>query len=102
EYQKLKEHHRQFHAVAAQVVREHQRGRTAQAQALLDGEFTRKTHDTLTAIRALRDAVEGRRRTPAAPAQAPAAPRPAAAVTAMPARASAAAASASDQHWQEF
>jgi methyl-accepting chemotaxis protein len=62
EYQRLKEHHRQFHAAAAQVVREHQRGRTAQAQALLDGEFTRKTQQTVTAIRALRDAVEGRRR----------------------------------------
>ncbi|MFN3702586.1 methyl-accepting chemotaxis protein [Thermomonas sp.] len=66
EYQKLKEHHRQFHAAAAQVVREHQRGRTAQAQALLDGEFTRKTQETVTAIRALRDAVEGGRRKGAA------------------------------------
>ncbi|MCL6620397.1 MAG: hypothetical protein K6T33_11515, partial [Thermomonas hydrothermalis] len=61
EYQKLKEHHRQFHAVAAQVVREHQRGNHAQAQTLLSGEFTRKTQETVAAIRALRDAVEGRR-----------------------------------------
>ena len=95
EYQKLKDHHRQFHTLAGKVIQEHQRGRTAQAQALLDGEFTRKTQETVTAIRALRDAAEGRRSKPAA---APA-PRPAP-VAAKPARQSVAA--GGDQHWQEF
>ncbi|MBN8716280.1 MAG: CZB domain-containing protein [Xanthomonadales bacterium] len=96
EFQRLKEHHKHFHAVAGKVVLEHQRGRTAQAQAVLDGEFHDTTQATVTAIRALRDAVEGRRHAPpAVPA-----PRPAPAATAPMRRA--VSATAGDQHWQEF
>ncbi|WP_240125322.1 methyl-accepting chemotaxis protein [Thermomonas alba] len=96
EYQRLKEHHKHFHATAGKVILEHQRGRTAQAQALLEGEFTRETQATVTAIRALRDAVEGRRKAPPAPAPRAAAP------AAAPVRRTATGAAAGDQHWQEF
>ncbi|MFN3311642.1 MAG: CZB domain-containing protein, partial [Thermomonas sp.] len=97
EFQHLLEHHKRFHTVAGKVIQEHQRGRTAQAQALLDGEFTRETQATVTAIRALRDAVEGKRR-PAAP---PARRAAAAPVAATPIKRSASS-TAGDQHWQEF
>jgi hypothetical protein len=63
EYQALREHHRHFHALAGKVVQEHLQGHAEQAQALLNGEFQRQTAATVAAIRALRDAVEGGRRT---------------------------------------
>ncbi|MFN7183764.1 MAG: methyl-accepting chemotaxis protein, partial [Thermomonas haemolytica] len=97
EFQHLLEHHKRFHAIAGKVVQEHQRGRTVQAQALLDGDFTRETQATVTAIRALRDVVEGRRKAPPAAAV----PRPAAPAASAPVR-RAASTTAGDQHWQEF
>ena len=94
EYQSLKESHRQFHAIAARVIQEHQHGHNAQAQALLDGDFTRQTQHTVGAIRALRDAVEGRRAAPRPAAMGAAAvPPPPVKRTPHP---------TADQHWQEF
>ena len=97
EFQHLLEHHKRFHAMAGKVIQEHQRGRSAQAQALLEGDFTRETQATVTAIRAMRDAVEGKRRPAAAPARRAAA----APVAATPIKRSASS-TAGDQHWQEF
>ncbi|WP_162797701.1 methyl-accepting chemotaxis protein [Thermomonas haemolytica] len=97
EFQQLLEHHKRFHAAAAEVVRAHQQGQALRANALLEGDFDKETKTTVAAIRALRDAVEGKRR-PAAPPARRAAAAPAAAT---PIKRSASS-TAGDQHWQEF
>ena len=58
EYAALRREHAQFHRLAGEVVRAHQRGQSARAAQLLDNEFARATQHTVEAIRALRRRVE--------------------------------------------
>ncbi len=53
-YRELKQKHARFHRSVGEIVRDMQAGRDAQAHARLEGEFTELTHETVGAMRLLK------------------------------------------------